>query len=236
MSLERRWMMHIKYGKNILSRAIKKYGEHNFLVEELCCVLDINELYVVEGYFINLHNALVPSGYNILSPSKNEVPSSPSYRKECAARTKNRHANSEQHKKMMSGISIYVENKKRKVLAVDIRDGKTITKFDTVHAAEQVDPSLHPCLKGDTTYSLNYCWFYDTGESDEHYIQKALERVRFWRKYEVSPFYGIHKETGEVVEFANIKSIDSRFDEIQVKAALRKKIKSTQGFVFHYRE
>lgn len=233
-TLKWRWAMHVKYGKGVLKRAIRKYGAHNFTVEELCCVLNLEDLHVVEARLVLFYNSLSPAGYNLLTPSKNEIPTSSKYKKQCSERLSLRHSCPEEHERLMVGVRAYVERKKRKILAVDIRDGHTILRFDTVCAGESLDPSLHSCLASKSDYSQNYCWFYDEGQSDEWFIEEALRRVRFWRKYEIYPFVATHKETGEVIRFNNIREVSPKFNPIQVKLALRKEIKSSLGFTFNY--
>jgi group I intron endonuclease len=48
-----------------ISRAIKKYGKNNFIVEEICCAKSLEDLNFLEIFFISKLNTLKPKGYNI---------------------------------------------------------------------------------------------------------------------------------------------------------------------------
>lgn len=65
MPLRRRWKDHKQAAKSRdypLCRAIRKYGEDAFLVEELW---GTSNLGLMEQYFIALHNTMSPNGYNL---------------------------------------------------------------------------------------------------------------------------------------------------------------------------
>lgn len=63
-----RWTEHLIAARsgynNLLSRAIRKYGEKNFAFEVLWIAFDKNALDQMEDYFINLMG-MVPIGYNL---------------------------------------------------------------------------------------------------------------------------------------------------------------------------
>jgi group I intron endonuclease len=54
----------------LLENAIRKYGEHNFLVEDLTEV-EISKLNLMEKKFIEEHNTLSPNGYNLMTGGSN---------------------------------------------------------------------------------------------------------------------------------------------------------------------
>lgn len=66
-SLEHRWKQHLQDAKSGLDRkfycAIRKYGEHSFKTEVLCCCSSLEELNEMETYYIKLFDT-VRKGYN----------------------------------------------------------------------------------------------------------------------------------------------------------------------------
>ena len=72
----RRWQAHVKNAKNnrcecrVLENAIRKYGENNFVVND---VLECgrHELNKFEREYIEEYNTLVPNGYNLMSGGGN---------------------------------------------------------------------------------------------------------------------------------------------------------------------
>ncbi len=66
-----RWKSHVREatGMNqnncsVLNSAIRKYGEDSFVISTLikCDMIDLNNY---ERFFVNLHNSMVPNGYNV---------------------------------------------------------------------------------------------------------------------------------------------------------------------------
>ena len=67
-SIEERWKEHCKPSlrhRSYLSNAIQKYGEENFILEELNQVTIQDELDALEKNAINEHNTMWPNGYNL---------------------------------------------------------------------------------------------------------------------------------------------------------------------------
>lgn len=65
-SVKERWKGHrFHKGCIALNRAINKYGKDNFIIEEIYCSLEKEDLNKKEQYFIKYFNCLVPEGYNI---------------------------------------------------------------------------------------------------------------------------------------------------------------------------
>lgn len=69
-TLEKRWKEHCKRGF-LLTKAIKKYGEENFIYEALCNCNSIEELNLKEVEFISLEKSISPNGYNLNSGGLN---------------------------------------------------------------------------------------------------------------------------------------------------------------------
>jgi len=49
----------------ILHRAIRKYGKENFVAEEICSVVNKDDLNFLEKYFIQIFDSLASNGYNV---------------------------------------------------------------------------------------------------------------------------------------------------------------------------
>lgn len=52
---------------SIIHKAIKKYGEENFIIEQLCIAFNQEDLNSAEKTAIKVFNSLVPNGYNLKS-------------------------------------------------------------------------------------------------------------------------------------------------------------------------
>lgn len=67
--LSRRWLEHTQKQTDCvrLSRAIKKYGKQNFIVQELGKYTTLEDLNNAEEYFISFYNTLSPNGYNLIT-------------------------------------------------------------------------------------------------------------------------------------------------------------------------
>ena len=63
-SLEERTAEHIRKNNSVISKAIKKYGIENFVIEEIDSASTIEELNEKEIYWISKYNSIVPNGYN----------------------------------------------------------------------------------------------------------------------------------------------------------------------------
>lgn len=66
-SLTKRWGDHCSKGSmcKALSRAIYKYGKHNFKKEIICSALNKKYLNELESYFIKYYNSYGKNGYNL---------------------------------------------------------------------------------------------------------------------------------------------------------------------------
>ena len=86
-SLNKRKAEHLAHAQNgvktHLYSAIRKYGEHNFIFEEICKANDKQTLNELEIYYINKYNS-IECGYNMVDGGNNNVMFIPE--------VKNRHA------------------------------------------------------------------------------------------------------------------------------------------------
>lgn len=66
-TISKRWREHCQCQSHcsILSRAIAKYGESNFIIEEIDGANSQTELNYKEWLYVFKNNSLVPSGYNL---------------------------------------------------------------------------------------------------------------------------------------------------------------------------
>lgn len=65
--IERRWKEHCRHNKQLIDRAIQKYGKDNFLfeiIEEIPKGVNINQR---EEFWIGYYNCIAPNGYNIMN-------------------------------------------------------------------------------------------------------------------------------------------------------------------------
>ena len=69
--LDKRIKEHISDKQSVISRAIKKYGFDNFLVEVIEELTDLEVLKEREIYYIHHFNTLNPDGYNIIDSHQN---------------------------------------------------------------------------------------------------------------------------------------------------------------------
>ena len=75
--LEKRWREHCSSNKcTALSRAIKKYGKDNFMIEEIDGANNLSELNYKEWLYILNFNSVAPNGYNLKEGGNNKKYSS----------------------------------------------------------------------------------------------------------------------------------------------------------------
>lgn len=186
-SIEQRFEWHCgkTSGCYYISRAIQKYGKENFKIEHLLSILSQDEVMVgeIEDSFIVKYNSLAPNGYNLKRGGANG--------KMCEE-TKERMRNSqlaryvnmpeEVKNSVMSGINYYINNKKEKVVGVNIVDASFI-RFESQTIAEKEGYFVFDCLSGKANVSKNHCWFYDEGQDDQYFIIKTLEIIEEFGTY-----------------------------------------------------
>lgn len=90
-TLEKRWKQHCFPSSTnrcvALANAINKYGESNFIIEELFRCDLLEELNELEQICIKYYNSLAPNGYNLRTGgSKNSLPSEITRKKQSIAK------------------------------------------------------------------------------------------------------------------------------------------------------
>ena len=111
-TVEKRWKGHLnkaikeKKDQHICC-AIRKYGQENFIIEELCSCFNRESLNKTEQILILQHNTLSPGGYNLTTGgySYNISESTRKLRREMGRKNKG-HRHSEESKKAMSKKAI----------------------------------------------------------------------------------------------------------------------------------
>lgn len=64
-TIKKRFSIHCSAKKPVISRAIRKHGRENFIVQELAVAYNQEELNFLEGLYMSWFNTLAPNGYNI---------------------------------------------------------------------------------------------------------------------------------------------------------------------------
>lgn len=64
-TLRIRFSKHCTSKNPVISKAIKKYGKENFIVQELAIAYNQKQLDFLEGMYMSWFNTLAPNGYNI---------------------------------------------------------------------------------------------------------------------------------------------------------------------------
>lgn len=185
-SLKDRWYAHSHKSSHCryLNNAIQKYSKENFSIEELYTCFDEEHANEMEPYFISYYNTMVPNGYNLreggkygkMSEESKEINRQSQYSRWADPKELDRQSKvmSERWETidkddMMRGVSVYVENKKRKVVGINI-ESHELVRYDTVNESNAVHSSVSLALTGRSKTCDNHCWFYDMGQSKEELI------------------------------------------------------------------
>lgn len=185
-SIERRWYMHNQPSSQCkrLRNSLQKHGKENFTIEEIYVCFDEEHANEMEDYFIKLYNSMVPCGYNLreggrygrVSEESKEANRQSQYNRWSDPKERKRQSinmleswKNDDNSTRLTGISHYVENKKRKVVGINIESHKLV-RYDTVNESNAVHSSVSLALTGRSKTCDNHCWFYDTGQSKEELI------------------------------------------------------------------
>lgn len=191
MTLEKRFYSHCRKDSKCvyLNKAIQKYGKDNFKIEEICSTKSEIDIEYLERFFIQKFNTVAPNGYNLQLGGFNGKMSEITKEK-MGKTTKERWSKKDINWKSntLRGITDYVENKRIKIIGINITD-QSILKFKSQLDAEL--SGFHPIgsLCGKDTHSGNYCWFYDDELPDSVYIEKTRERIGEFGEYKMNSKY-----------------------------------------------
>lgn len=64
-TINKRFTKHCGNKRQVISRAIKRYGRENFTIQEIAIAYNQEELTFLEGMYMSWFNTLAPNGYNI---------------------------------------------------------------------------------------------------------------------------------------------------------------------------
>lgn len=184
-TIERRFLSHVNDSSECtyLHKAIHKYGEENFDLEEICGTKNKEFIGELEDYFIQFYNTLAPNGYNLKRGGFNGDMSEVTKKKMSQSHIKRwQGMTEEQRTSATKAIKEYVEEKKTALIAVNIDNGN-ISKFDSGIEARNNNFNPDDCLSGKTTQNNGYVWFYDEGHSDDHYKQLASDKIGGFGNY-----------------------------------------------------
>lgn len=67
LSIQKRYSKHCNCDKQIIGKAIQKYGKENFKIEQIDSATSREELDEKECYWIRFYNSQIPNGYNLES-------------------------------------------------------------------------------------------------------------------------------------------------------------------------
>lgn len=242
--LKKRWSAHKSDTRSCkaLGRAIKKYGADNFKIETIYKTDNRHDMILKEIELIKSLNTLVPNGYNISKGgefhpvSQNTLnilkDKSKKYwdiqenKDKMSERMLNEWNNIEtlgKKEERMSGINEYIENKKRKVIAINYKTLDYVV-YDSVNELEKSGISSS-ALYGKSKTSKGFVLYF-LEESIDFYINKVgtefkdyQRGCKSWDKSDKdSRLKGIkdsilarsikiramNTETGEVIEFNSI--------------------------------
>ena len=110
MQLHKRWYLHChkSSGCTALYRAICKYGSEHFTVEQIDVATNKTELDIKEKFWIEYHNTMMPSGYNLKTGGH-----TPRYSNESKKRMSINHADVCGENNPRFGVHLSKETKKK---------------------------------------------------------------------------------------------------------------------------
>ena len=268
-TLEYRWNMHIQPASQCkyLHNAIMKYGKKNFTIEEVFTCFDYDAANEMESHFITLYNTMVPNGYNLreggkygkMSEGSKEKNRESQYIRWSDPKEQNRASKlmKGRHKKedLMSGIREYVQQKKRKVIGIHIKN-HNIIKFDTVLLAQIEYPSICGCLNSTVKVCKKYCWFYDEDQTLEQLIQlkdeilknkksnwkelptrqKRVDNMRKASTHRFKAIVAVNIDTFDVINFENVHdAMRQKFSASSIYGSINGKSLACKKHCFFYK-
>lgn len=233
-SVKSRWRGHraeAKKAKCKFHRAIKKYGHHSFIVEEIYCTKDLTHLSEIEQYFIDFYNCLNDKvGYNSVPVFDGRELISNTMKAEWANPEK-RQQRLELMKKNSHKIPIIGVN----------RFDLNVIQFESINEADRngyrlgsVNQSLGRVCK----HAYDYCWFnVEQGKPIEKYIEEAKEILKDkLDNTNIRPVVAINVNTGERKEYQTL--FDAEKDGYRISAIrriLRGDRKAYKGYTWKFK-
>lgn len=203
--MNKRWQEHIQQSIRLsstpLHKAMREYGNHNFMIRELC-ECNVDELDEKEIYYIEKFNTLHGDGYNAKDGGDRKIYSEES-KKKMSESASVKYRSPEQNAKMAESLSevckdkikdgkkwgfMLMENRntagalKTKIMSVNVETGEEKVWDSMTEAAIAI------C--GDKTRTGNIVRAMKKGQKAYGHLWKRLEQS----KHRI-PVYGIHKVT-----------------------------------------
>lgn len=252
-TLKERWYHHKtqNYCRH-LHNAILKYGADNFNMEVICCAFSQKDMFDLERYFIEYYNTLSPLGYNLNTGGLGGCVSSEETKIKCgitskknwekvgrkeyySAINKEMWKNPEIRESRSKGIKKYIEDKKTPLISVDIytKEQKIYPTINSIELDGYKIGNVCQCLREETIYAYNKCWFYYEEGVDYH--QKSSDYLKTKGFYDHLPIIALNKHTNERLHFNNIKEINNpSWLEKCIRLCLRGKRKSYKGYIWSF--
>jgi len=234
---EIRWSNHKYLAKKdtncYFHKAIKKYGESSFKIEEICTVFIKSDLEELEMYFIDLFNTMEPNGYNTIDPTRWE---------RLAENNKKtmlkEWADPEKRKQREESNQKAGESQAVPIVAVSIYDG-SVKFYSRVHDARRDGfsvSSIYSALNKTAKTGQKQCWFYKTVDDPDFYKKQALDLIGAFKHDFLKPIEGINVETGEIVTFDNCEDLTNKgFQPKQVRRVIRGERLQAAGYYWRYK-
>lgn len=260
--LRQRWSQHCNtIQPNKLYPAIQEYGVENFKMEVIFQATDIDTMIGIEDYFIKYYNTLSPNGYNlrdggVYGKFTEEVKTDMSAKLKIRWETK-----PELFKNSLIALKKYTDNKQEKIIGINIKDS-SIIKFNTINAAMENGYFPMNVLLGQSNFDHDYHWFYNEGQSDEHFINltkeklgefgtyskgenswnksnyneriKAMEDASAWR---AKPLVAVSRFDGSIKEFKTVnQAIKAGYTWGSVRQSLTRECKHAYDMCWFYKD
>lgn len=212
--LKNRWSSHKCESSTCtyLHKAIKKYGETAFIVEELASADSKENLEFLETYFINFYNCIAPNGYNLTTgggfAGKQSFITKQLKSASHKATWKQLKKDKQYVDNRMRGITKYVKNKQHKIVAVNMSFG-TVTRYSNYYEPNLSAGNIFTAVKKGSYYKNHY-WFMDNNEKDDHFQQLTLKKIgNRWQIENENPIKLQDINTGNTVILSNIYEVSS---------------------------
>jgi group I intron endonuclease len=231
-TLKTRWWQHkhISSCCSALHTAISEYGTDNFNIKLLKICSSEEEMIESEMDYIDQFNTICPNGYNVHSGGQHVSHSNITKDKAKERMFKRWHENPNKEQ-IISGIKKYVDDKKTKIIGINIKDSNII-RYASQYEARKNGYHVASILSGKSKYSNDYTWFYDEGLSDEEYKKMAVERLGCgfgeysrgkdsWKhcdrerrvksliegsKPNMHPILGVSIESGKIIKYESVRA------------------------------
>lgn len=179
-TLKKRLDEHIKDKKSIVSRAINKYGLHNFTITEVCSVLKIKNLNLMEEYFISYFNSVAPYGYNKVGYCNTKLIVSESTKRKVSQSKKGIKRSEQLKQKLKTFYKNNYHPSSKAILQYDF-SGNFIKEFGSTKEADSFGfchQNIWRCCAGKKLSHKKFFWFYKEN-FDYSKLQYLVKRYKY---------------------------------------------------------